>query len=374
MTRIAAFLGSLLLVVFTGCSATNLGAGNLEGEEGLGEVDAGQKDDNPRETRDTCGNGIDDDEDGEIDEGCPCTLGATQACWTGDPEQRRVGACKDGVQTCYSDDGEFHKWSGCEDEVLPSPDTTDDGIDQDCDGDGSEPSCRPTAESCTNGKDDDCDGKMDCADSDCAAAQACAPACVPTAEACGNGKDDDCDGKVDCSDSNCAGNAACAPACVPTAESCTNGKDDDCDGKVDCADSNCSTHSACAPACEKEWNREWDCNDGKDDDCNGKTDCDDPECMDENECSCIETCTPGAWRYCDEEQFCAWGTQTCGPDKRWGSCKETQSRPNGCGGENFYDEDCCVDAGACCQAMHLLTPLDYSVGTCQPVSVTCSPR
>jgi hypothetical protein len=38
----------------------------------------------------------------------------------------------------------------------------------------------------------------------------------------------------------------------------------------------------------------------------------------------------------------------------------------------LYDDDCCVDAGECCQALRLLTPLPYSVGTCAPVTVTCT--
>jgi hypothetical protein len=229
-------------------------------------------------------------------------------------------------------------------------------------------------ESCTNGKDDDCDGKTDCADSNCSGAAACQPVCTPVTESCTNGKDDDCDGKVDCSDSNCSGAAACQPACVPVAESCTNGKDDDCDGKVDCSDSNCATTQACAPSCDKERDHEWvfSCDDGKDDDCDGKTDCDDPDCWDEDACKCTETCTTGDTRYCDEATFCHWGTQTCGPDHRWGACHESQSRPQGCGNGSFYDEDCCVDAGECCQAMDLLTPLDYSVGVCLPVTVHCT--
>jgi hypothetical protein len=367
VTRIATLLGSLLFVLVAGCAATDL-AGLPYDPDGGGE-DAAHKGDQARDEREICGNGIDDDGDGKVDETCPCTLGATQACWPGEAKHRNVGACKDGKLTCYTVDGEFNVWSDCEGAVLPSPDTSDDGIDQDCDGEGTTPVCVPAAENCTNGKDDDCDGKIDCADSNCATHAACVPACVPVAESCTNGKDDDCDGKIDCADPDCATNAACAPACVPVAENCTNGKDDDCDGKVDCDDSNCAQNAACM-ICKPF--PSWEiCGDGKDNECDGKTDCEDDECWSHKSCTCTERCTPGAWRWCDEEKYCAWGKQTCGPDGRWGTCVETTARPNGCSGKRFYDEDCCVDAGGCCQAMHLLTPQVYSVGTCQPVVVTC---
>lgn len=51
-------------------------------------------------------------------EGCACTtVGATQACWTGPPQDRNQGACKDGTQTCVQA-GEFGKWGPCTGEVL----------------------------------------------------------------------------------------------------------------------------------------------------------------------------------------------------------------------------------------------------------------
>jgi hypothetical protein len=52
------------------------------------------------------------------------------------------------------------------------------------------------------------------------------------------------------------------------------------------------------------------CGDGKDNECDGKTDCDDPECWGDDTCTCTETCTPGAVRWCDEAQLCHWGKQT----------------------------------------------------------------
>jgi hypothetical protein len=52
-----------------------------------------------------CGNGIDDDDDGLIDEGCPCATGETQACTP-------KGMCKPGKQTCEGS-GEFARFGEC---------------------------------------------------------------------------------------------------------------------------------------------------------------------------------------------------------------------------------------------------------------------
>jgi hypothetical protein len=80
--------------------------------------------------RELCGNGIDDNCDGNVDEGCPCTPGAMQSCFAGLPAQRHVGACVDGQQVCAGDPG---RWSTCSGGVGPSPEVCD-GLDNDCNG------------------------------------------------------------------------------------------------------------------------------------------------------------------------------------------------------------------------------------------------
>ena len=44
--------------------------------------------------------GIDNDCDGEVDEDCDCIDGQTQSCWSGSPELLGVGICSAGTQTC----------------------------------------------------------------------------------------------------------------------------------------------------------------------------------------------------------------------------------------------------------------------------------
>lgn len=63
-------------------------------------------------------------------------------------------------------------------------------------------------ENCTNGVDDDNDNQIDCADTQCAANQACQN---QTPEDCDNGVDDDGDNQADCNDPQCSQDPACAP-------------------------------------------------------------------------------------------------------------------------------------------------------------------
>jgi hypothetical protein len=66
--------------------------------------------------------GVDNDCDELVDEGCQCLDGETQACGLGD------GACEAGQQECV--DG---RWEECDGATLPGDEICD-GIDNDCDG------------------------------------------------------------------------------------------------------------------------------------------------------------------------------------------------------------------------------------------------
>src|SRR5262245_59165549 len=85
----------------------------------------------------TC-NGMDDDGDGTIDEGCACAEGASQSCWPGPASARGRGICADGAQACDAGP-EFGAWGACEGAVLPGTEIEGNCIDEDCNGDA--PGC-----------------------------------------------------------------------------------------------------------------------------------------------------------------------------------------------------------------------------------------
>ncbi len=118
--------------------------------------------------------GVDNNGNGRIDEGCPCSPGQTQACWTGPATARKVGVCKDGAQSCASN-GEFGAWGECKGAVAPAKELCKNAVDDDCDGkvDCDDPDCQPCTEAdCSDGIDNDKDGLIDCEDPDCLPAPA----------------------------------------------------------------------------------------------------------------------------------------------------------------------------------------------------------
>ena len=78
---------------------------------------------------------LDNDCDGQVDEGCPCSPGQTQWCFAGPPNFRNVGKCQDGTQTCKvtlrgSSTG---VWGDCVGGINPQPDVCD-NADNNCNG------------------------------------------------------------------------------------------------------------------------------------------------------------------------------------------------------------------------------------------------
>jgi hypothetical protein len=185
-----ALVGSAFVLSAAG-SACSASSGGPEEEEGEAVFDSGTGLNLP--TQELCGNGIDDNDNGQIDEGCGnCTTGGTSST-----EVPGSNGCGKGGS------GNGGAGSGAGNGGTGSTGTTLDA--------GS--SCVPksaTESACSDGTDDDCDGQVDCADDDCRKPGLCG--CQPNEVKCGDGADDDCDGKQDCADEDCKN--TCIPGAV----------------------------------------------------------------------------------------------------------------------------------------------------------------
>jgi hypothetical protein len=88
-------------------------------------------------TAESCGTLVDDNCDGQVNEGCVCMSGSTAPCYTGDPTTMGVGICKAGMHTCAADGSGFGLCMG---QVLPQLENCLSPQDEDCNG---------VAEACT---------------------------------------------------------------------------------------------------------------------------------------------------------------------------------------------------------------------------------
>lgn len=148
----------------------------------------------------TCDNGFDDDCDGRIEESCECEKGPPISCYGGPPDTVGVGVCRAGLMQC-----------------APGAIASQDGLYTECRG-----WVGPRVEEC-NALDDDCDGVVDENPSDGNACGYCGR--LPNEEC--DSVDNDCDGEIDEGVKNaCGGCGDIAP------ESC-DGIDNDCDGFAD---------------------------------------------------------------------------------------------------------------------------------------------
>ena len=252
------------------------------------------------------GDGLDNNGDGQVDEGCSCALpeGAPgsagprtgQPCYSGSPATLGVGVCAGGKRDCAGD-----QWGECVGSTLPSEEICGDGLDNDCNGqvDDNCLSCVPSGEELCDGLDNDCDGVID---------EGVRNACggcgeVAAAESCGDGLDNNCDGQVD---------EGCG--CPVTEQACYVGPPESAGvgicqrGQQACAG---EEFGACSGSIRPQLESCGADNlgDGLDNDCDGQVD---------EGCG---ACQPGQQRLCGKAAgVCEYGTQSC-ESGAWGPCQ-----------------------------------------------------
>ncbi len=319
-------------------------------------------------------NGADDNCNGQVDEGCSCSNGETQECYSGPAETAGVGPCKKGSQLCQ-DGG----WGDCEGEVTPDAELCD-GADNDCDGqvDQDNPG---GGDACTLGLPGACGaGITKCLNG----AYVCSQVVTPKPEVCDgvdnncNGQIDDgitgvadcstglpgvCDaGKVDCTN----GAAKCAQVVMPSPELCDT-LDNNCNGAIDegnpAGGVPCDTGlpGACSAGVTACNGGALTCNavqppgnevcDGKDNDCDGTID----------DVADIGTlCNTGSPAPCNQGTLqCQGAALVCAPSGN-GAPETCDGADDNCNGQ--IDEGNPGGGGAC---------MTGSPGVCGPGTLTC---
>ena len=198
----------------------------------------------------------DNDCDGIADEGCACRGNGTN-----------LGVCSKSIfnpSTGRCQLPPFHEKteSSCGDGLDNDCDGDRDCFDSDCTmaacGQNDQGKCAAKGPNCIGGevdcgnqKDDDNDGLVDCRDTDCARKNCgeqrgnrgvCRVGnCAGGESSCGDSKDNDADGATDCDDGDCVGQGNCPDKEVD----CTNGRSEDSDDLIDCDDPDCASKNNC---------------------------------------------------------------------------------------------------------------------------------
>jgi hypothetical protein len=322
--------------------------------------------------------GIDDDCNGVVDDGCLCRLGETQSCYEGAMGTRMIGTCTDGMRTCVAGpDGVGTVWGMCTGQRLPTGETCDDA-DNNCNG-AIDESCvcrRGQTQSCYAGPAGTAGvGPCRAGSSTCevlagvARWGTCTGQALPVAEVCGDRVDNNCNGMVD---------EGCV-CVVGNMEGCYSGPAGTA-GRGNCrAGTRTCVIVAGAPAwgaCTGETLPQTERCDMVDNDCNGVLD---------DGCAC----TPGAVQGCYSGPTgtagvgaCRGGSQTCaagagGVGAAWGTCTaQVLPATEVC---NMVDDNCDgrIDEGCACTVGAMRTCYGGAAGTagvgvCRAGSQTCA--
>ncbi len=282
------------------------------------------------ETGAECGDGLDNNCNGAIDDGCPCTH--SRPCYPlglSSPVAG-VGACVLGTQSC--DNGVYGLCTGA---VLPTTETCD-GQDDDCNGivddgcpctEGDSRPCYDAGPARAAGVGICREGRQTCVKGQWSR---CLGAVPPTQETC-DGQDDDCNGIVD--DPGKVNTPLCANqhgACVLSRESCAEAAS----GAAGCTAEDYGANAERLGLGSAGYQPDGNACDGVDHSCSGHVD---------EGCSC----TPGDQEHCyplgihnplATTGICRLGVHTCGPDGVFGPCTGyVMPRPETCDGK---DDDC----------------------------------
>ncbi len=265
----------------------------------------------------TCGDGLDNDCDGRVDDADPlcgaCTDGQERPCRT---------ACGTGVERCVGE-----SWQGCTAPRAHDVDICGNDVDDDCNGevdDGCDGcrdgDARPCATRCGEGEER-CDGGRW---RDCTAAE-------PADETC-NGRDDDCDGATDEEIVR-----DCTNACGAGVETCKQGEWQGCTAPDGCPctgdasdDQVCGACGVRSRTCAREAWGPWGA-------CREREDVCRPGDEERGGCGrcgtqrrlCNADCGWGDWQACRDEGTCEPGTT------------ETEDCPGGCGTRTRTCTDAC---------------------------------